>query len=350
MMKSGMKQDSAFRAMVAPLLSVVGAFLVGTVIIGLLGEDPLVAYAALINGALGDVQALANTLQKATPYIFGGLAVMIASKCGMFNIGVEGQMYVGAMAAAWAGFTLTYLGRGAHIIAALLIAGIAGGIWSFVPAILKVRFGVNEVIGTLMLNYIAYSLTGYLTVYVFKEPGVMPQTVKIADTAALSLLVPPSRLNTGFLISIALVAVTYVLVYRTLWGYNLRTTGANPAAARYSGVNVSFMRISALLVSGVLAGLMGAERSLGVYSRFISSFSPGYGFTSIAVSLLGRDNPFGILIAAIFFGILEAGGPAMSIATEVPRELLSILQAIIIIFVASGAYISKMLSDRRVSV
>ena len=122
---------------------------------------------------------------------------MIASKCGMLNIGVEGQMYVGAMAAAWAGFTLTYLGRGAHIIAALLIAGIAGGIWSFVPAILKVRFGVNEVIGTLMLNYIAYSLTGYLTVYVFKERGNATDR-QIADTAALSLLVPPSRLTRDF--------------------------------------------------------------------------------------------------------------------------------------------------------
>src|SRR5665648_15556 len=317
------------------ILAVLCALLIGAVIILAIGENPLQAYAAMFQGAFGDPSSWAETLQRATPYIFGGLAFLIAARAGLFNIGIEGQMYVGAIAAAIVGFSLHHIPSFLHVTLALIAAAFAGYVWSIVPALLKVKSGVHEVISTIMLNYVAYALTAYLTVRVFHEPGAVAQTYKVDSSAILPALMSPNKLNAGFLLALLLAIAIYVFLFHTPWGYNLRVTGINPSAGLYAGIKSTRVVVWAMLMSGAIGGLMGAERTLGIYGRFINSFSPGYGFTAIAVALLGQNHPLGIIPAAILFGALENGASAMSFQVNVPRELGLILEALIIVFIAA---------------
>ncbi|GFN23712.1 ABC transporter permease [Thermanaeromonas sp. C210] len=326
------------------LLAVAAALAVGAGIIGAIGQNPLAAYGAMFKGAFGDVPAWADTLQRATPYIFGGLGFAIAAQAGLFNIGLEGQMYLGGMVAAIIGFSLPGLPAGLHVAAALAGAAAGGLLMALIPGLLKVRAGVHEVISTVMLNYVAYAATGYLTVHVFHEPGVVAQTFKVAPTAVLWPLLPPSKLNAGFILGVIMAFLLWIFLFYTPWGYDLRVTGLNRRAARYAGIRSTRVVMAAILASGAIGGLMGAERILGVYQRFIHAFSPGYGFTAIAVALLGQNHPLGILPAAILFGALEAGSSSMSLQVDVPRELGMMLQAIIIVFVAAQAFIKNRLS------
>ncbi|WP_088225969.1 ABC transporter permease [Desulfosporosinus sp. FKB] len=317
------------------ILAVLCALLIGAVIIIAIGENPLQAYTAMLQGAFGDTSSWAETLQRATPYIFGALAFLVAARSGLFNIGLEGQMYVGAIAAVIVGFSLHNLPSFLHILLALIAAALAGYVWAIIPALLKVKSGVHEVISTIMLNYVAYALTAYLTVHVYHEPGAVAQTYQVDPGAILPALMPPSKLNTGFILAIILAIALYIFLFHTPWGYNLRVTGLNPGAGRYAGIKSKRIILWAMLLSGAIGGLMGAERSLGVYGRFINSFSPGYGFTAIAVALLGQNHPLGIIPAAILFGALENGGSFMSLQVNVPRELGLILEALIIVFIAA---------------
>jgi len=317
-----------------PVLAVLAALAVGAIIILFTGENPLSAYGALFVGAFGSIQALADTLEKATPYLFGGLAFLLAARAGLFNIGVEGQMYAGAIVAAILGFVLHGLPPVVHVLIVLAGAALAGGAFAALPAVLKVRRNVHEVISTMMLNYIAYAMTAYLTVHVFADAGAVAQTPPVLPSAVLTALLPPSRLNSGFLIAVVLAVLLWVFLFKTPGGFDLRVIGLNRTAAEYAGVNGRRVVELAFLGSGVVAGLMGAERVLGVYGRFINAFSPGYGFTAIAVSLLAANNPLGVIPAAILFGALENGGSAMSLMMNVPRELGLILEALIIVFIA----------------
>lgn len=314
------------------------ALLIGAVLILLIGENPIEAYLAMIEGSLGSLSSLSDTLERATPYIFGGLAFALASRAGLFNIGIEGQMYVGAFLAALAGFSFSHLPAYAHLPLSLA-AGMLGGLaWTLIPGVMKIKVGVNEVISTVMLNYVAYALTGYLTVHWFLEPGAVAQTPKVEATAVLGQLNPPSKLNAGLILALVSALMVYVFLYKTPWGYSLRVSGLNGIAARYAGINSRKVMLLAMMASGVLSGLMGAERVLGVYQRFMQTFSPGYGFTVIAVALLGRNHPLGVIPAAILFGMLENGSASMSLIVEVPREFGPILQALIIVVIASVTF------------
>ncbi|MHB1654594.1 MAG: ABC transporter permease [Desulfitobacteriaceae bacterium] len=324
-------------------LAVLSALLIGAVVIVAIGENPLLAYAAMFKGAFGDASSWADTLQRATPYIFGALAFLVAARASLFNIGIEGQMYVGAIAAVMVGFSLHNVPGFIHIALALVAAAAAGLAWAVIPAVLKVKSGVHEVISTIMLNYVAYAMTAYLTVHVYHEPGAVAQTFKVEPSAVLASLLPPSKLNVGFIIALLLSVALFIFLFYTPWGYNLRVTGLNPFAGRYAGIKSSRVVLLALLASGAIGGVMGAERSLGVYERFINSFSPGYGFTAIAVALLGQNHPLGIIPAAILFGALESGGSAMSMQVNVPRELGLILEALIIVFIAAEHFFRERL-------
>ncbi|MHB1405307.1 MAG: ABC transporter permease [Desulfitobacteriaceae bacterium] len=325
------------------VLAVLCALLIGALVILAIGENPWHAYVAMFEGAFGDASSWADTLQRSTPYIFGALAFLIAAKAGLFNIGIEGQMYVGAIAGTIVGFSFQQLPAFVHISIAIIGAAVAGLLWAAIPAVLKVKSGVHEVISTIMLNYVAYALTAYLTVHVYNEPGAAAQTFKVEASAVLPPLLPPSQLNAGFMLALLLAAMAWIFLFYTPWGYNLRVTGLNPFAARYAGIRSWRVVLLAMLVSGAIAGIMGAERSLGVYQRFINSFSPGYGFTAIAVALLGQNNPLGIIPAAILFGALESGGSAMSLQVNVPRELGLILEALIIVFIAAEHFFRERL-------
>lgn len=338
------------RGALPSVIAVAIALLIGAFVIALIGVNPWDAYHAMFEGALGSWSGIADTLEKSTPYIIGGLAFAVASKAGLFNIGIEGQMYVGALLAAIVGFELHGLPAVVHVTLCIAVAMLGGIAWTAVPGLLKVKTGVHEVISTVMMNYVAYALTGYLTVHWFLEPGAVAQTPQIVPSAVLSFLSPPSKLNAGLILALVCAVLLYVFLYRTPWGFSFRVNGLNGIAARYAGIDSKKILFLSLLASGALAGLMGAERTLGVYHRFMQSFSNGYGFTVIAVALLGRNHPLGIIPAALLFGLLENGSATMSLMVDVPKEFGPILQALIIVVIASSHFLSKLNFRRKGSV
>ena len=338
--------QSLFISLIPSILAILLVLIIGAVVISLIGEDPISAYSAMFSGSFGSGMAFADTLQRATPYIFGGLAFAIAAKAGLFNIGMEGQMYIGAMFAAIVGFSF-HMPVYIHLPLAMIAAMAGGMLWATVPGILKIKTGAHEVITTVMLNYVAFAVTGYLTVHLFLEPGAVAQTPKVDASAILPNFMPQTKLNLGFAIAIICAVGLYIVLYRTPLGYNIRVNGFNSIAARFAGINSHKIMLLALLASGAFSGLMGAERILGVYQRFMQTFSPGYGFTAIAVALLGRNHPLGIIPAAIIFGALENGGETMSLMVDVPREFGPILQALIIVVIASTQFLGKKISFKK---
>jgi ABC-type uncharacterized transport system permease subunit len=323
---------------VPPLVSVALAGVVSSVIILALGENPFHIASVMLQGCLGSARSIANTLEEATPLIFTGLSVAVGMRCGLFNIGGEGQLVLGAFAAAWVGAKLVGLDPVSHVTLCFVAAGLAGALWALVAGGLKARFGAHEVITTIMLNYIAFAVTNYLvSIPYFKQPGQIPQTKEILASAVLprlTMIYRYTRLNLGFAVAIAAVVLLYIMLERTKAGLEIKAVGFNPVASRACGISVTRNVVIAMGASGLVAGLAGAERVLGVHGHFISPFPYGYGFAGIAVALLGRNRPLGVLVAALFFGALASGGAQVDMETRVPRELVTVIQATVIIFVA----------------
>ncbi len=340
------------KELLVPVGAIALGLLVGAIIILMIGGNPIEAYKALFIGAFGDKNKIANTLARSTPLIFSGLAVAFAFRCGLFNIGVEGQMFVGALAAAYVGANVTGLPKVIHLPLTVISAMLAGGLWAAVPGVLKAKRGVHEVINTIMMNFISYALIAFLVTDVLRAPGQTPRTVGIlpsAQLARLSELVnwSNSRLNTGFLIGLAACAVIYYLLWKTTVGYEVRSVGLSPMAAEYGGINSNQKIILAMVISGALGGLAGAERILGFDRALILGFSPGFGFEGIAVALLGRNHPVGVLLGALLFGALSNGGAWMNFSTDVPVDLIVVLQAVIIFFVAADQIVRRLFPKKK---
>ena len=317
------------------LLTLLVALVMGALVMEFSGKDSLEAYQVLLQSALGSKTAIANTLLAATPLIFSGLGAAIAFRAGVFNVGVEGAIYVGAFAAAWVGFTFLELPGAVLIFLCVLLAAVVGGIWCYFPGVLKARLDVDEIVTTIMLNYVAILFTSYLVNYPFLLPGLSnAMSAEVAPQALLPRLAPPSQLTTGFLIAVAAAFVIAFLFKRLRLGFELRTVGDNPLFARWSGIPVPGVIERVMFISGLLGGLAGAVQVLGVNYRFVANFSPGYGFTGIAIALLARNSPLGTLLAALLFGILRSGSSTMEIFTDVPRDLITVLEATVILFVA----------------
>lgn len=335
----------------APAFSVIIALAIGAVILLASNRDPVAAYEALIRGAFGDIMALGDTLARATPIIFTGLAVAFAFRCGLFNIGVEGQLLIGALAAACTGHFAKGLPAFIHLPVTLIAAALAAGLWAALPGVLKALRGVHEVITTIMMNYIAYSFTAYAIETL--RTGVAPKTPRIQPSAELPLiggLVPGfagSSLNAGFFLALVSCGLVYFILAKTVLGYEIRAVGFNPLAAEDAGIKVPRNIILAMVISGMLAGLGGAERALGVHYAFVSGISPGYGFEGIAVALLANNNPFGIILSGILFGALASGGLYMDMSADVPSDIIIILQALIIFFVAANTIVRTLLFRRK---
>ena len=334
-----------FRTILPQLIAIFMALLVGALVLLLTGHSPIQAYGALIIGAFGDIRGIGQTLAQATPIVFTALAFLFAFKAGLFNIGAEGQFLIGALAAAVVGISFNGLPSIIHIPLALIVGAVSGGLWALIPALLKTELGAHEVITTMMLSYVALYGTGYLVNDVFKEPGWVAQTPLIASSAELPRILLPTQLSASLFIGLILVALTYYALKKTVLGYEVRAIGLNPLAAENGGINVKKGLIIALVVSGALAGLGGAGEILGVHRRFIDGFSPGYGWDGLAVALIGGLNPIGALLAALLFGVLRSGGMTMNRVTGVPLDIITILQALIILFVAAPVII-KYLTKR----
>ncbi len=335
------------RNLLVPLGSVILALLVGAVFVLIAGENPITAYRVLFVESFGSVRSIATTLQRATPLIFTGLGVAFAFRCGLFNIGAEGQLYVGAIAAAIVGVSFGDLPRVIHLPMAVAAGMAAGGIWAAVPGILKAKLGVHEVINTIMMNFVAYYLTDFLVTGPFHGGRWAPETDRVFPTAALERIFLPTRLNSGIILAVVAIVVVYVILWKTKTGYEIRAVGFNPGAAEYGGISVARNMVLAMVISGAVASLAGVEQVLGVHGRFIQRFSPDLGFMGIAVALLGKNHPVGVFFAAVLFGALRTGGAAMDRLTDVPRELIVIIQAMIIMFVAADELIRRLFPKKR---
>jgi simple sugar transport system permease protein len=335
------------RELLFPVIAVLAAFLVGGIFVWVIGDNPLEVFGLLIGSALWWPDGIGYTLFLATPLIFTGLAVAVAFRAGLLNIGAEGQLYVAAFATAWAGIQLANL-PGAVLVPLCFAAAMgAGAVWGAIPGVLKARFGSHEVINTIMMNFIAVALVSYFTQYHYRIPGdPILQTAPISARAHIPRLgefIPafPVRipLNVAFMLALLACALVYVFLWRTTWGYEIRATGTNPAAAEYGGIFVRRQIVAAMAISGALAGMVGINEVLGYRHRYYDGFSDNYGFTGIAVALLGRNHPAGVLAAAFLFAILTRGGiPVDAFTTHVTKDIVQILQATIILFVAAEAF------------
>lgn len=315
-----------------------GAFGLGLLLLALFllvaGFDVAAALEALWRGAFGSWYAITSaTLVRATPLILLGLAFTLGSRGGALNIGMEGQFALGAMAAAWAG---AHVGGLPPLVAIPIVlgSGLAGGAaWILLPVLLKLRFGVTEVISTLLLNFVAEAAVSWAVSGPLQEPThVYPQSAAIAASASLPRLLPGSRLHVGLVIAVLVAIVLGVALRQTRWGFELRAVGAGARAAEVSGgIRAPRVMVIALLASGALAGLGGAVEVSGVSAALYLNLSPGYGFTAIAVALLGRLQPLGVVIAGVLFGALEAGAGAMQRDAGIPAVAVQVVQAVVIL-------------------
>jgi ABC-type uncharacterized transport system permease subunit len=333
--------------MLVPILAVFTAMVVGGLVIAGANGDPFAAYAGLFEGAFGTLRALSETTVWATPYIFAGLAVALAFKGGLFNIGAEGQLALGAVASAWVGYRVPeLLGVTIPMIIHLPLtigAGIlAGALWGAIPGWLKAKTGAHEVINTIMMNYIALNLVSYLLNGPMNDPNplnVSARTPLIAEGARIPVIFAGYRFHWGFILALLVAVGVWWLLWKTTLGFEIRTAGLNPDAAKYAGINVSRTIILTMTLSGMLAGLAGAVEVTALNYRHELGFSQGYGFDAIAIALLGKSHPLGTVIGAILFGAMRNGATRMQFLTQIPVDVISVIQALILLFVAADTII-----------
>jgi simple sugar transport system permease protein len=318
------------------------------------------AFSALFTGSIGNPSKIITALQggdaeairrafnpffeslvRSTPYIFAGLAVALGFRVGLFNIGVEGQLYIGAIFAVYVGYSLEGLPTIIHIPLALAAGALGGALWGFIPGWLKAKTGGHEVINTIMMNYIAFRFSEWMLRGPIKRPeSASPVSPVIQDSAKLTRFFgDPIRFHIGFFIALAFAYLVYWFLFKTKWGFDLRTVGSNPHAARYAGMNIVASTVLAMVLSGALAGLAGANEVLGVNHNLALAFSSGYGFDSIALALLGKSHPVGVVLASLLFGTLRNGATNMQLFAGIPIDIISIVQAIILAFIAAPAII-----------
>lgn len=367
------------RTLVVPLLAIFTGLVFGAIFIVVTSEDVYAAfrvsfgtgmaavwktiiqsYQALFTGALGDpariiaafqsgnpleirraVNPILESLVNATPYIFAGLAVALGFRSGLFNIGVEGQLFMGAAAATAVGIFVKGLPQIIHAPLAFLAGALGGALWGFIPGWLKAKTGAHEVINTIMMNWIAFRLTEWLLSGPLTRPGSggLPISPIIEKSAEIpQFFPPPIRFHLGFFIALAFAYAVHWLLFKTTWGFELRTVGANPNAAKYAGMNITKNIVLAMTLSGALAGMAGANQILAVNRSMALGLSPGYGFDSIALALLGNSTPMGVVLASLLFGALRNGATRMELL-YIPNDIISIIQALILAFVAAPAII-----------
>jgi simple sugar transport system permease protein len=329
-------QQTLWYTVMLPLLAVLLALAAGGLILLVTGYDPLQAYAAMWEGVFGSTRNFSEVLLKATPLIFTGMGIAVAFRCGVWNIGAEGQFYAGAVAATWVGVHGGSL-PGVVLAPAVLLAGfIGGGFWAAIPGWLKIRLNISEVVTTIMFNYIAIGITSYLVTGPLQEAaGIFPQSDEIVAAAQLPRIWLPTRLHLGFILAVVLALLFTLLLFRTPLGYAIRTVGLNPGAARYAGIGVHRNILAAMLLSGGAAGLGGAVELAGLNWRLFATISPGYGFDGIAVSLLANNNPLGTIFAGFLFGGLRAASELMQMNVRIPSVLILIIQGLVIAFVVA---------------
>ncbi len=321
------------RTMGPTILGVAIAFLIGALIIKLSGGDPIVAYKQMVNGALGGSRQLTETALKSTPLLLIGLGLAVAFQARVWNIGGEGQFYIGALAGGYVALTFSHLPTYLLIPLMMIMGMLGGALWGLIPALLRIYRGINEIITTLMLNYVAFFFIEYMVRVPLRDPdGYIPESAQFVKAARLPGLFS-TRLHIGVFLALSMVPVVYFLIWHTPIGFRLRAIGSKDSVARFAGINIEKNVVFALMFSGALAGLAGLIEVSFLHSRLKGGMSGGYGFTGILVALLGRLNPFGVLLASLFFTSLNIGSYTMHTMTQLPITLADTLQALMVLFV-----------------
>ena len=337
---------SIWRAVAIPITAIVLALLIGAIVLLISGANPIEAYSALFEGAFGSAAALRRTLEKATPLIFSGLAVAFAFKGGLFNIGAQGQLLIGAIVAAAIGFGISGLPAVIHIPLALFGGALAGAAYGFIPGFLKAFTGAHEVIITIMLNFVAINITDFLADGVWKDSSsgnIVARTHKVAESAEIPAV---GFIPLGFVIAVLMAVVTWYILYHTTIGYEIRTVGLNANAAKYAGIRVAYTIILTMSMSAFLAGMGGAVETLGIVGRFQPGFNANLGFDGITVALLGRTHPFGVIPAALLIGAMRAGSSQMQFSAGVAAEIIDVIIALMLFFVAADQIVRWVLRGR----
>jgi len=327
-------------SLISRAVAVAAGLAVGALLIIGVGADPIKAYQALWEGSFGSIHSVTETIVKATPLLLAGLGMLIAYRGSVWNIGAEGQLQLGALAATVLGIVLG--GLPAVVLLPLVIIGafLAGGLWAAIAGWLKAKLEVNEVITTIMMNFVAILTVNWVMTGPLQDPtsGGVPITPYIAEAAQLPRLIPRTRLHAGLLLALICVGLVYVLLFKTTLGYQIRAVGANPRAARLAGIDVTRTILVAMVLSGGLAGLAGMSEICGLHHRLMGGFSPGYGFTAMVVALLGKLHPLGTVVAAILFAALVVGADAMTRAVRITTSLVFIIQGVVILFVLGSEF------------
>jgi simple sugar transport system permease protein len=336
-----LRRKDTFRlsSIVIPTLAILCAFAVGAVLIALAGKSPITAYRALVHSAFGNRNNLGETLVKTVPLLLAGLGTAVAFRARIFNIGAEGQIYMGALGAAVVGLFLGDLSPWVGIPLVLVAGFLTGGLWGAIAGFLKKQFGANEIIITLMLNYVALAIASYLVGGPWRDPaGTEPYTAHFAEGTILPIVLPRTRLHAGIVVAIlAAIAIWWVIRY-TVYGYQITVTGANEEAARYSGMKTGRLIVITMFLSGGLAGLAGVGEIAGLHHRVLENFSPGYGYTAIAIAMLGRARPLGVAVASFLFAALVIGTNGMQDLVGVPVAIVFIIEGLVLLFVLASDY------------
>ena len=334
----GMARERTLTILV-PIISVLLALVVGGIVIACLGKNPIQGYALLFSGSLGTTQKFASSLVSACPLIFTALAAAFAYRCGVFNLGGEGQFIMGAVSAI-VFLLVTGIEGIAGTVLAILVGTVVGALWAALPGIMKITRGLNEMITSIMLNYVATLFMGFIYTNAFRDGG-NPQTPSVADSVMLAKI-PGFRIHTGVILAIVLGLVVAYVISKTSFGFKIRAVGLNPLASKVNGFNVKFLVVAAFIISGAIAGMGGAVELLGKQYRLMSGFGSGFGFDGVAIALIAQLNPLASLLVAIFFGALTTGASSMQVGIMVPTAIVEIIRALIIIFSVAGVALIKL--------
>jgi len=361
--KQNSNRTSWAQELMVPGLAVLTGLIIGAIVIVASGANVFDAYGALFAGSFGSpakfvegfqvffstgetkellkaIYPFTESLVTATPYIFAGLSVALGFRAGLFNIGAEGQFFIGALCSAYVGYSVKGLPMIIHLPLALLAGALGGAIWGMIPGYLKAKFGAHEVVNTIMMNWIAFRLSDWLLSGPMRSSGFRPVTPNVLATAELPRFFPdPLRFNLGFFLALLAALLVYWFLFKTTTGFEVRSVGANPDAAKYAGMSIVKNLVLVMSLAGALAGLAGSAQVLGVDHWVGQGFSAGYGFDAIALALLGKSHPFGVVLAALLFGFLRSGATDMQSMAGIPIDIISIIQGLVIVFIAAPAII-----------
>ncbi len=324
------------KELVSTLIIIIVTFLIAAVLIIVAKYDPGMALQSFFYGIFGSLHGFAEIMVRATPLILAGLGVSVAFSTGFFNIGAEGQLYMGAIAITCVGVFLPPMPAMLHIAIAIIAGFLLGGIWAVIPGFLKAKYGVSEIITTIMFNYIAINIVGILVRTVLKNTeSALPYSPVMPKSLSFSLLLYPTRLHGGFILAIVSAVLIYIIMKKTTIGYELRVIGFNKRAGTCSGISVYKNIVLASLISGGLAGLAGVSEIAGVHHRLLEGISPGYGYIAIIVALMGRNHPLGVIISAIGLSALQVGANSMQRQAGIPTSITSVLMGVIVLLALS---------------